>query len=308
MTGDHAQIYRFVERHGAVTPEIIQQHLEMGGPRFARLVTDLRQAGYLHEVAGILSVTSKPGLEETGSVQGLEYAIRPARDGDAPQLTALLRRFKNADEFCMTRSSTDPPPDAMDPTPASTPSMYVVMVDEQVIGWILYEQRQARGDGRAAQQTLGVIDAYRGSGLLDRLIERGFEWAADQGFSQLDTCLPGVEHESVRLPESDEWDSTVIPDDQIAINPGYIAEIERTMDPTDAKNRTEETTASMPDKQPGNEYVVHLTNHLEHALRATDVSEARFHIRHSLQYQERLLETADAGSEEPNRGQSVFSR
>lgn len=50
----HRRLYRYVERHGAIDPEAAQKQVDLDVERFQRVVSSLKQAGYLREVDGTL--------------------------------------------------------------------------------------------------------------------------------------------------------------------------------------------------------------------------------------------------------------
>jgi ribosomal protein S18 acetylase RimI-like enzyme len=224
------QIYEYIERNGAVTPETVRTNVlirpETGskparsGPRlepsvslsadeFEHHVSILKRDGYVEEHEGRLRV-ALPVDEETTTVdvEGIEAAVRPARQEDITGIVGVIETVADVESYVVAaRLAEEVTRDdvLLRHNESEDRVFFVATVDDDTVGWLHVGGVKAPRMEHTATLTLGVLDQYRGHGLGAALMERGLAWAGDHDYRKIYQNLPATNERAIAFLEANGW-------------------------------------------------------------------------------------------------------
>ena len=102
---------------------------------------------------------------------------------------------------------------------------FVATVDGEVVGWVHLKHPETEKLSHTAELTLGVTEEYRGRGIGSRLLERGLEWAGEQGFEKIYNSLPATNEAAIEFLAGRGWREEARRADHYRIDGEYVDEV-----------------------------------------------------------------------------------
>lgn len=212
-TDDHARIFRYVERHGAATPDDIDAGVRFDAASVAAVVTDLERDGYLSEFDGTLQLALGADSDVTHERGGDSITIRPGRQGDLSTVVDVVRdvvadvRYPRADTFVghLEREGLLKRYNAR-----RTRMVFTATVAAEPVGWIHLGASALQRSRRTVEGTLGVRPGFRDRGIGTLLLQRGCAWAAVAGFGKACQRLPATNDRAVTFLTAAGWERETI--------------------------------------------------------------------------------------------------
>ncbi|MFB6233915.1 MAG: GNAT family N-acetyltransferase [Halopenitus sp.] len=225
---DRKDIYEYVERRGAVEPKDIQTALGFDRTAFGHHLAVLRRDGYLRKTDGKIEIAFdfEPGEEhEAGD---LRYTIRSARQDDLSGLVGVIRQVAKDGAYIEAESVAD----LIDyeeillrHNEVSSRMFFVATVEDEVVGWVHLDLPETDKLSHTAVLTVGVLDEYRDNGIGDALLERGVDWASENGFEKLYNSVPSTNDTAIEFLESRGWETESRREDHYKIDGDYVDEV-----------------------------------------------------------------------------------
>lgn len=225
---DRKRIYEYVERHGAVDPDEVQERLGLDPGGFRHHVAILKRDGRLEQEDGTLRVTIDAGAEEEYVSEDLEFHIRPARQEDLTGIVGAIRQVAEEKTYIEAESVAD----EIDHEDAllrhnelESRMFFVATVEEDVIGWVHLYAPELEKLSHTAELTVGVLEEYRTHGVGSHLLSRGLEWASSNGYEKVYQSVPSTNEEAIAFLEEHDWDTEAVRQDHYKLNGHYVDEV-----------------------------------------------------------------------------------
>ncbi|WP_440007560.1 GNAT family N-acetyltransferase [Halomicrococcus sp. SG-WS-1] len=225
---DRRRIYEYVERHGAVDAEDVQETLHVDPGGFRHHVAILRRDGYLSEDDGVLTVALETGAEEEYETDDVEFTIRPARQEDLTGIVGAIRQVAEQGRYIVAESVAD----EIDHQEAllrhnelESRMFFVAMVGEDVVGWVHLHAPELDKLSHTAELTVGVLDEYQGNGIGSHLLERGLEWAASNGYEKVYQSAPSTNERAIEFLSDHGWETEAVRENHYKIDGEYVDEV-----------------------------------------------------------------------------------
>ncbi|MXV61280.1 GNAT family N-acetyltransferase [Natronorubrum sp. JWXQ-INN-674] len=225
---DRKAIYEYVERHGAVDPDDVQETLGTDPSGFRHHVAILKRDGRLEEEDGKLRVTIAAGAEEEYVSEDLEFHIRPARQEDLSGIVGAIRQVAEEKTYIEAESVAD----EIDHEEAllrhneiESRMFFVATVDDEVVGWVHLHAPELEKLSHTAELTVGVLEDYRSHGIGSHLLSRGLEWAGSNGYERVYQSVPSSNEEAIAFLEGHDWETEAIREDHYKLNGHYADEV-----------------------------------------------------------------------------------
>lgn len=222
------RIYQYVERHGPTEPARIRDAVPVPPGPFDVQVDRLKAKGYLTEEAGTLRLALSVGDGDTYTDTGTTYTIRPAGETDVDDLVALIREVTAAEPYVRANrvAASIRYEDTINRhNTVESRVCFVAAADSTLVGWthIVLPQVDALQD--TARQTVGVRPTARGQGIGSRLLERGLDWAVENGYRKVYNSIPATNEEARRFLENRGWHVEAVRDDHYTIEGNLVDEV-----------------------------------------------------------------------------------
>ncbi|WP_255168006.1 bifunctional helix-turn-helix transcriptional regulator/GNAT family N-acetyltransferase [Natrononativus amylolyticus] len=225
---DRKRIYEYVERHGAVDPDDVQDRLGIDPGGFRHHVAILKRDGRLEIENGTLRVTIDAGAEEEYVSEDLEFHIRPARQEDLSGIVGAIRQVAEEKTYIVAESVAD----EIDHENAllrhnelEARMFFVATVNGEVVGWVHLRGPELDKLSHTAELTVGVIEEYRGHGIGSHLLSRGLEWAGANGYEKVYNSVPSTNEEAIAFLEEHGWETEAVREDHYKLNGHYVDEV-----------------------------------------------------------------------------------
>ncbi|AFZ74020.1 bifunctional helix-turn-helix transcriptional regulator/GNAT family N-acetyltransferase [Natronobacterium gregoryi] len=225
---DRKRIYEYVERHGAVTPDEVQERLGSDPSGFRHHVAILKRDDRLEEVDGRLRVTIDAGAKAEYVSADLEFSIRPARQEDLAGIVGAIRRVAEEKSYIVAESVAD----EIDHEEAllrynelESRMFFVATVDGEVVGWVHLYAPELDKLSHTAELTVGVIEEYRGHGIGSHLLSRGLEWAGSSSYEKVYNSVPSSNEEAIAFLEAHDWKTEAVREDHYKLDGHYADEV-----------------------------------------------------------------------------------
>jgi len=225
---DRRDIYDYVERHGAMEPEVVRRSLGMGPRAFGHHVAIMKRDSVLEERDGRLRVALDCGAEEEYDTPEVAFVIRQAREEDLTGLVGAMRQAIGDGEYVRAETVADVVDNEgvlLRHNELESRVFFVATVREEVVGWVHLRHLDLEKLRHTAQLTVGVLEEYRGHGIGSHLLERGLEWATQQGFEKIENALPASNDRAIAFLESRGFEVDAIREDHYKLNGGYVDEV-----------------------------------------------------------------------------------
>ncbi|GAA0664599.1 GNAT family N-acetyltransferase [Natronoarchaeum mannanilyticum] len=242
-TEDRKRIYEYVERNGVVERGELDDEFAMDADRIELELSELIDEGYLDERDGIYRIAIDVGEPTTHEIDGVEFTVRPAKQGDLRGLIHVMRTVSEEGAYLTAESVMDlldheevvfrhndvesrmffvATVDA-EAQSASSPDSNTRR-DGEVVGWIHLDSPNFAKLRHTAELTMGVLEEYRGHGIGSHLMERGLDWAASNGYEKVYQSIPATNQDAVRFLENHRWETEAIRRAHFKIDDEYVAE------------------------------------------------------------------------------------
>jgi GNAT superfamily N-acetyltransferase len=225
---DRQRIYEYVESHGAVTSEEVRGELRVDPGGFRHHVAILRRDGLLVEEDGRLRVAMEAGEEEEHRAEEFEFSIRPARQEDLAGIVGAIRQAAEKGSYIEAESvaqAVDHERVLLRHNELESRMFFVATVGDDVVGWVHLNAPELEKLSHTAELTVGVLDEYRGHGIGSQLLQRGLQWAADNGFERLYNNVPATNETAIEFLEGHGWEVEAVRDDHYKIDGEYVDDV-----------------------------------------------------------------------------------
>ncbi len=230
---DRKGIYEYVERHGAVDPDEVRDHLGIDAGGFKHHVAILKRDGRLAEADDTLRVTIDAGAEEEYVSEDLEFHIRPARQEDLTGIVGAIRQVAEEKTYIEAESVADEV-DHQDTllryNELESRMFFVATVEDEVVGWVHLYAPELEKLSHTAELTVGVLEEYRGHGIGAHLLSRGLEWAGSNGYERVYQSVPSTNEEAIAFLEAHDWETEAVREDHYKMNGHYVDEVMMAVD------------------------------------------------------------------------------
>ncbi|MFP8958770.1 GNAT family N-acetyltransferase [Natrialbaceae archaeon A-CW3] len=225
---DRKRIYEYVERHGAVEPDDVQERLTIDPGGFRHHVAILKRDGRLVDRDGLLRVTIDAGAEEEYHSDDLEFHIRPARQEDLAGIVGAIRQVASEKTYIVAESVADEV-DHQDALLRSNEiesrMFFVATVNDEVVGWVHLHAPELDKLSHTAELTVGVIEEYRKHGIGSHLLSRGLEWAGSNEYEKVYNSVPSTNEDAIEFLETHGWEVEAIREDHYKLDGEYVDEV-----------------------------------------------------------------------------------
>jgi len=226
-TEDRKRIYEYVERNGVVERGELDDEFAMDVDRIELELSDLIDEGFLDERDGIYRIAIDVGEPTTHEGDGVEFTVRPAKQGDLRGLIHVMRTVSEEGAYLTAESVMD----LLDHeevvfrhNDVESRMFFVATVDDDVVGWVHLDSPNFAKLRHTAELTMGVLEEYRGHGIGSHLMERGLDWAASNGYEKVYQSIPATNQDAVRFLEDHRWETEAIRRAHFKIDDEYVAE------------------------------------------------------------------------------------
>ncbi|WP_439026360.1 GNAT family N-acetyltransferase [Haloarchaeobius sp. DT45] len=226
---DRQELYEYVESHGTVKRKEVEQALKMDPRAVRHHVAILKRDGYLTDEGGVLRVAfeDETAAEEHVSDE-VEFVIRQAHQSDLSGLIGAIRHV--ADEG--TYIEAEEVADILDHEEVllrhnelESRMFFVATVDEDVVGWVHIRVPEMEKLRHNAELTVGVLAEYRGHDIGSHLLERGVNWAKQNGYEKLYNSVPATNEGAIEFLEKHGWETEAVREHHYKIDDDYVDEV-----------------------------------------------------------------------------------
>jgi ribosomal protein S18 acetylase RimI-like enzyme len=251
------RIYEYVERQGAVDPETVRRNvlvhpessskparsgaeLDPSVPippaEFEHHVAILERDGYLEERDGRLRVALPIDEDETtvdvtaeDGDERVEAVVRPARQEDIAGIVGVVETVANEGDYVVAKrlaADVEREEVLFRQNERAGRVFFVATVDDEVVGWLHVEATEAPMMDHTAELTIGVLDAYRGHDLGSTLMERGLEWARDDGRRKVYQSVPATNERAIAFLEAAGWTVESTREGHYQVDEAFVDEVQ----------------------------------------------------------------------------------
>ncbi|WP_323190144.1 bifunctional helix-turn-helix transcriptional regulator/GNAT family N-acetyltransferase [Halostella sp. PRR32] len=225
---DRSRIYDHVERHGSIDPKRLRKALDIDPRGFGHHVAILKRDGVVEEVDGELRIAFEDADEEEFRADGVDCTIRQARQEDLTGLVGAIRDV--AEEGTYIEAETvadviDHEEVLLRHNELESRIFFVATVNDDVVGWVHLDVPEVGKLAHTAELTVGVLDEYRGRGIGNRLLDRGVDWADENGYEKIYNSIPATNQTAVDFLESNEWETEAVREDHYKVDGRYVDEV-----------------------------------------------------------------------------------
>jgi L-amino acid N-acyltransferase YncA len=222
-------IYEYVESHGDARKREIRAALGMDAREFGHHVNILRRDGILTETEeGHLQIAYAETDEEEYESGDVTFSIRQARQADITGIVGVMREAIDEGTYVVAESVADMIDHEevlLRHNEVESRMFFVACVDEDVVGWVHLAHPEMEKLSHTAELTVGVLDGYRGHGIGSKLLERGLDWAREQGYEKIYNSAPSTNKTAIQFLEDHGWEIEARREDHYKIDGEYVDEV-----------------------------------------------------------------------------------
>jgi ribosomal protein S18 acetylase RimI-like enzyme len=227
---DRRDIYEYVQERGRVASETAREDLGFDPTQFGHHVTILKRDGLLREEDGDLVPEEEfeGGAEEEFAGDEVSFSIRPARQSDLSGLLGVIRDTVEGGSDVVAENIAD----IIDEEQVlyrhdgvKSRVFFVATVNDDVVGWVNITHPELEKLSHTAELTVGVLSEYRRHGIGSHLLERGLEWAAQEGYERIYNSLPSTNEEAIAFLEAHGWEEEATRKNHYRIDGEYVDEV-----------------------------------------------------------------------------------
>jgi GNAT superfamily N-acetyltransferase len=221
-------VYEYVESHGPTRPAEVRRTLGMGERAFGHHQAILKRDGLLEERDDHLRLAYDAGAAEEYETDAVEFTIRQARESDLTGLVGAIRETIGGGEYVAAETVADVVEHEgvlLRHNDLESRIFFVATVGDDVVGWVHLKHPELDKLEHTVELTLGVLSTYRGHGIGSHLLERGHEWAADQGFEKVYQSVPASNEDAIAFLTGRSYDAEAVREDHYLIDGDYVDEV-----------------------------------------------------------------------------------
>lgn len=226
---DRKDIYEYIERTGTVEYEDARRALNMSPEAFGHHVAVLRRDGVLTQTEDDeLRIAFEDDSEETYVENGIEVTIRQAREEDLTGLVGAIREALANKIYIEGETVADIVESEnvlLRHNDLQKRIFFVATIHDDVVGWVHINAPELEKLAHTAELTVGVIDEYRGHGIGTKLLDRGVDWALDNGFEKLYNSVPSSNEDAIEFLEQHDWETEAVRKKHYKIDDEYADEV-----------------------------------------------------------------------------------
>lgn len=222
------RIYEYVERHGTAKRNVLLNVVSVPSDEFETQLEYLKSKGYLDEEGGTLQVALKLGAVDEYETESGTTTIRPARQRDFEGLVDAIRDVTAEETYVIAESIAEQLLYEDTVTRHNTVSsrvFFVATIDGEVVGWTHLDLPQIAQIQETAQQTVGVKETYRNSGIGSQLLKRGLDWAEANGYRKVYNSIPMTNGRALEFLDAHGWETEAIRKDHYLIDGEPVDEV-----------------------------------------------------------------------------------
>jgi L-amino acid N-acyltransferase YncA len=203
-------LYEYVESHGTADPGEARDALHMEPREFGHHAAILRRDGVLEENEdGHLRVAYDEVTEEEYARDDVEFTIRQARQDDIQGLIGVMRSAIGNGTYVEAENVVD----LIDHEEVllrhnefELRMFFVATVEDDVVGWVHLNHPEMEKLSHTAELTVGVLEEYRGNGIGSQLLQRGLQWATEQGYEKIYNSVPSSNDGAIEFLQGHDWE------------------------------------------------------------------------------------------------------
>ncbi|MFC6963842.1 GNAT family N-acetyltransferase [Halocatena marina] len=225
---DRKDVYEYVERYGSVGYEKARAGLDMEPAAFGHHVAILKRDGIIEQHDDTLTISFESGGKEQFSEDGVEFVIRQAREDDLTGLVGAIREAITDKTYIVAENIAD----IIDHenvllrhNDLESRVFFVATVNGDVVGWVHLTSPEIEKLGHTAELTVGVIEAYRGHGIGSHLLQRGLEWANENGYEKVYNSVPSTNEDAIAFLDRHGWETEAVREKHYKIDNEYLDEV-----------------------------------------------------------------------------------
>jgi ribosomal protein S18 acetylase RimI-like enzyme len=225
---DRERIYEYVESHGAVTRDEVEDALRVDPAGVRHHLAILRRDGLLVEAEGRLRLAVDGGEEEEHRGPDVAFTVRPARQEDLSGIVGAIRQVAREGSYIEAESvaqEVDHDQALLRHNELESRMFFVACVGGDVVGWVHLSIPELDKLDHAARLTVGVLEEYRGEGVGSQLLARATAWAADRGVERLYNNVPAANERAIAFLEGHGWEVEAVREDHYRMNGDYVDEV-----------------------------------------------------------------------------------
>ncbi|MDS0284144.1 GNAT family N-acetyltransferase [Haloarcula onubensis] len=225
---DRRDIYEYVESHGSVSAEQTRKALGMEHRPFGHHLVILQRQGMVTRTDDELRIAYEDTETHSYETEAVSFTIRQADQDDLDGLVGAIRAAIGSGEYVDAETVADIVDSEgviMRHNEVESRIFFVATVDGDVVGWVHIERPETAKLSHTAELTVGVLAQYRGQGIGSRLLERGTEWAAEQGCEKLYNSVPSTNEAAIEFLEAHEWETEAVRADHYKLGEAYADEV-----------------------------------------------------------------------------------
>ncbi|WP_049922574.1 GNAT family N-acetyltransferase [Halopiger djelfimassiliensis] len=221
------QVYDFVEQNGAVERTWLEEEFAIDAAELEEILTSLEEKSVLETDEELVRLAIDIGEGTTHTTDEFEYTIRPAEQSDLKGIVGVMRQVAEENDYLVAETVVD----LLDHEEVvfrhndiGSRIFFVATVDEDVVGWLHLEAPNYEKLAHTAELTMGVLEKFRGHGIGSTLMERGLQWATENGYEKVYQSVPATNQDAIRFLEDHRWETEAIRKAHYKIDDSYVAE------------------------------------------------------------------------------------
>ncbi len=225
-------IYEYVDRAGQVDAERVREEMGFDPTAFGHHVTILKRDGLLTEQDGMLETTFEGDFDTDSATTfadgDVAFSIRPARQSDFSGLVEVIRETVADGRDVVAENIAD----ILDNEQVlfrhddvRSRVFFVATVNGDVVGWTNLTHPELEKLEHTAELTVGVLPEYRRNGIGRHLLQRGLEWAGEEGYERIYNSIPSTNGTAIEFLESHGWEIEATREDHYRIDGEYVDEV-----------------------------------------------------------------------------------
>lgn len=221
-------VFEYIDNRGLVDYEEARKDLNMDEEMFGHHVAILKRNGLIQDVEGRLRVAFDGGPEEEFSEDGVDYTVRQAREDDLTGLVGAIRSVIADRTYIVAESIADVVDHEevlLRHDSVESRIFFVATVNSDVVGWVHLNAPEIAKLSHTAELTVGVLEKYHGHGMGSHLLERGLEWAKDNGYEKVYSSVPSTNEAAIEFLRERDWETEAVRENHYKLGGEYIDEV-----------------------------------------------------------------------------------
>jgi ribosomal protein S18 acetylase RimI-like enzyme len=214
------RIYQYVERNGGASSTEIRETVDLPGDDVDDHLERLVDGGLLEERDGVFRPAVDVGTVEQYETPDFTYTVRTASDEDFEQLVDTIEAVTAKRTYAIGEQLAEElryDGTVSRRTTAWSRQFFVATDDDYVVGWSHLDLPMTEKLRNTAQLTIGVLESYRGYGIGKRLMDRGLEWAEENGYEKVYNSVAETNGNAITFLERHGWEREAVRKDHYTI-------------------------------------------------------------------------------------------